>query len=184
MIWICFAIMAGVIALDQATKWIVVLNMSLGQSVDVIPGVFRFTYSRNPGAAFGIFRAEDERWIFLVFSTVAIAGVIYYLVKYRPASRFVWIPLSMITGGGISNMIDRLFYGERVFHGTVVDMLDFCAFPNLWTAIFNVADSFVCVGAGILFVYLLLDIIRDYKHPEEKKQEEDNGGHSDTDGRQ
>ena len=154
------AILFGVF-LDQISKYLVVIYMELGESVDIIPGVFRFTYIRNQGSAFGMF--SDSRWVFLVLSVVGIAAVIFYLVKFRPTQKLMWIPLAMIAGGGIGNMVDRLFYGESFGNGTVVDFLDFCPFPNLWMWIFNVADSFVCVGAGILFVYLLIDIIREYK---------------------
>jgi signal peptidase II len=159
--WLYFLVIAGVIVLDQASKWLVLLNMELHESIEVIPGVFRFTYIRNQGSAFGMF--SDSRWVFLVLSVVGIAAVIFYLVKFRPTQKLMWIPLAMIAGGGIGNMIDRLFYGESFGNGTVVDFLDFCPFPNLWMWIFNVADAFVCVGAGILFVYLLIDIIREYK---------------------
>ena len=75
----------------------------------------------------------------------------------------------MIIGGGIGNMIDRLFYGDSFGDGTVVDFLDFCAFPNLWSWIFNVADAFVCVGAAILFVYLLIEIIKEEKDKAKQK---------------
>lgn len=100
-----------------------------------------------------------------------IAGIIFYLVKYRPQQKLIYIPAAMIAGGGIGNMIDRLFYGEGFGNGTVVDFLDFCAFPDLWYWIFNVADAFVCVGAAILFVYLFIDIIKEEKA---KKQEKPN----------
>ena len=159
--WLYFLVIAVVIALDQASKWMVMLNMELHESLEIIPGVFRFTYIRNQGSAFGMF--SDSRWVFLVLSVVGIAAVIFYLVKFRPTQKLMWIPLAMIAGGGIGNMIDRLFYGESFGNGTVVDFLDFCPFPNLWMWIFNVADAFVCVGAGILFVYLVIDIIREYK---------------------
>ena len=161
MLWLYFLVIAGVIALDQASKWLVMLTMELHESIEVIPGVFRFTYIRNQGSAFGMF--SDSRWVFLVLSVVGIAAVIVYLVKFRPTQKLMWIPLAMIAGGGIGNMVDRLFYGESFGNGTVVDFLDFCLFPELWMWIFNVADAFVCVGAGILFVYLLIDIVREYK---------------------
>ncbi len=165
--WYYFLVMAGVIGLDQASKWIVMLNMTEKQSVPVIPGVFNITYIRNPGAAMGML--SDSRWVFLVLSFVGIAAVIFYLVKYRPRKKLLWIPLSMIAGGGIGNMIDRLFYIDSEGKRTVVDFLDFCAFPSLWKWIFNVADAFVCVGAGILFVYLLIDIIWDYRKEKSEK---------------
>ena len=69
-------------------------------------------------------------------------------------------------------MIDRLFYyeqGQSFGNGLVVDFLDFCAFPKLWHWIFNVADSFVVVGAGILFVYLIIEIVKEEKAERQKK---------------
>jgi len=172
MLLVCALIILGVVALDQITKWIVMLNMELGQSVPLWEDVFHFTYIRNPGASFGSF--SENRWVFMVISTVMIVGMIFYLVKYRPTQKLMYIPISMIIGGGIGNMIDRLFYGESFGNGTVVDFLDFCAFPNLWQWIFNVADSFVVVGAGILFVYLFIDIVKEEKSKRiAKNQKED-----------
>lgn len=169
MLVICLLIVLGCVALDQATKWIVILNMEIGESIPFIKGVFHFTYIRNPGAAFG--SLSNSRWIFIVLSTVMIAGMIFYLVKYRPKAKLFYIPTSMIIGGGIGNMIDRLFYGDTFGDGTVVDFLDFCAFPKLWSWIFNVADSFVCVGAAILFIYLLVEIIKEEKIKAKQKSE-------------
>ena len=167
MLLVCLLIILGVVAIDQATKWIVMLNMELGESIPLIKDVFHFTYIRNAGASFGSF--SESRWVFMVISTVMIAAMIFYLVKYRPQKKLLYIPVSMIIGGGIGNMIDRLFYGESFGNGTVVDFLDFCAFPNLWMWIFNVADAFVVVGAGILFVYLLIDIINEEKEKKSVK---------------
>ena len=166
--WLYFLAIAAVVALDQGSKWFVMLNMELYESVDVIPGVFRFTYIRNDGSAFGML--SESRWVFLVLSVIGIAAVLFYLIKFRPKEKLMWIPLAMIAGGGIGNMIDRLFYGDGFANGTVVDFLDFCLFPKVWYWIFNVADAFVCVGAGILFVYLLLDIVRECREEKSKKR--------------
>lgn len=165
--WIYCLIIAVVVLLDQLTKQIVLRTIPVGESVDFIPGIFRFTHIKNPGAAFGIL--ENNRWVFIVVSLVAVAAMIAYLVKYRPKNGWLYVPLCMIAGGGIGNMIDRLFYGESFGNGLVVDFLDFCAFPRLWHWVFNVADAFVVVGAGILFVYLFMDIIKDIKAEKEKK---------------
>ena len=71
--------------------------------------------------------------------------------------------LTLIVSGGIGNMIDRISLGY------VIDFIDFCAFPTRWKWVFNVADSFVCIGAGIMILWLVLDIIRDYKKEQEAK---------------
>jgi signal peptidase II len=77
--------------------------------------------------------------------------------------------LTMICAGGIGNMIDRVRLGY------VIDFLDFCAFPKLWMWVFNVADAFVVVGAGILILWMILDIIKDAKAQKAQKLEEGNG---------
>lgn len=147
--------------LDQITKVFAVSFLADRGSVDVIPGVFRFTYVENRGAAFGSF--SDQRWVFMVISTVAIIALLIYLWKFRPDSILACSALSMIIGGGIGNMIDRVFLGY------VVDFLDFCAFPNLWIWVFNIADAFVCVGAGMLILYLVLEMVKDFKAEKAKK---------------
>ncbi len=174
--WIYFLIIVGVVALDQITKQIVLHTLEVGESVALIPGVFHFTHIKNPGAAFGML--ENARWVFIVVSLVAVAAMIFYLVKYRPRDPWMYVPLSMIAGGGLGNMVDRLFYGEQFGNGLVVDFLDFCAFPKLWHWIFNVADAFVVVGAGILMVYLIIEIVREAKAEQQKKrQNADVNGH-------
>lgn len=162
MLLVCLLIIVGVVAADQLTKWLVMLNMEIGESVPVIKNIFNFTYIRNAGASFGSF--SESRWVFMIASVVMIFAIMFYLIKYRPTKKIIYIPASMIVGGGIGNMIDRLFYGNGFGNGTVVDFLDFCAFPKLWKWIFNVADAFVVVGAAVLFTYLLVDIIREEKN--------------------
>ena len=143
------------VGLDQVSKLLVVANMSLGQSVDVIPGIFRFTYIHNYGAAFG--SMANSRWIFMILSTVAIIAILVYIFWKKPQDKLLLASLGLIAGGGIGNMIDRVCLGY------VVDFLDFCAFPKLWMWIFNVADACVCIGAGILLLWMILDIIKDEK---------------------
>ena len=118
-------------------------------------GVFRFSYVENRGAAFGML--DEHRWVFMIISTVAIVALLVYLLKFAPKNNFLMIGLSLVIGGGIGNMIDRVAYGY------VVDFLDFCAFPNLWMWVFNVADACVCVGAGMVMLYFIIDIVKDAK---------------------
>ena len=148
-----FGIILGVVCLDQFTKGLAMVYLpEVGDYVPIWQDVFHFTRVNNSGAAWGMF--SDARWVFMITSTVAIVGVLFYLLKYRPASKWLTVSLSMIVGGGIGNMIDRIYLKY------VVDFLDFTLidFP-----VFNVADSFVTVGAGMLIWYLILDMINDYK---------------------
>ena len=149
------------VGLDQLTKYLVVANMELYESVEVIPGIFNFTYIQNDGAAFGML--DDQRWIFLLLSSVAIVGILGFLFWKKPQDKLMLSALVLIVSGGIGNMIDRISLGY------VIDFIDFCAFPEIWKWVFNVADSFVCVGAGVMILWLILDTIRDYKKEQAEK---------------
>ena len=162
LIWIV-VIVASVFA-DQLTKQLVVNFLDREEPFDVIEGVFRFSYVENRGAAFGML--DDHRWVFMIVSTLAIVGIIFYMWKFCRDSKLLCLGLSLIVGGGIGNMIDRIFLGY------VIEFLDFCAFPNLWMWVFNVADAFVCVGAAIVVLSLLIDIVKDSKKKAELKTEE------------
>jgi signal peptidase II len=148
-------LMVITVVLDQVSKYLVVTNMALHESIDIIPGIFRFTYIQNRGAAFG--SLDDARWVFMILSTVAITAILVYLFWKKPQNKLLLSSLIMITGGGIGNMIDRIFLGY------VIDFIDFCAFPNLWRWIFNIADSFVCVGAGLLMLWMIMDMVNEWK---------------------
>ena len=126
-------------------------------SVDIIPDVFRFTYVENRGAAFGSF--DESRWVFMIASTVLIIGLAIYLFKFRPQSKLACVSMSMIIGGGIGNMIDRIRLGY---------VIDFIDFRLIDFAVFNGADSFVCVGAGILILALILDIVKESRKRDDK----------------
>lgn len=146
---LCASIAVGAVLIDFITKKLVMLTMHLGESIPLIPGILNLTYITNDGAAFGSF--SEHRWVFMSLSTIMIVGLIVVILIWdRPKPTF-YIGTSMALGGGIGNMIDRIAYG------TVVDFIDFCAFPEIWSWIFNGADSFVCVGAGILVIYYLTD---------------------------
>ncbi len=162
IIWITVIVAFTVI--DQVTKLMAVHLLQPLGSVDVIPRVLRFTYVENRGAAFGML--SDNRWVFMIISTLAIVALLIYLWKFRPQSRLACMALSMIISGGIGNMIDRVSLGY------VVDFIDFCAFPKLWVWVFNFADACVCVGGGMLVLWLVLELISDYK--KEKAQKDKN----------
>lgn len=146
--WYYLPILLVAVVLDQLTKRIVVSSMVLGSSVTVIPHVFSFTFITNDGAAWGML--DDHRWVFMVLSVVGILAFAAYLFGKRESAPFMDTALSLIIGGGVGNMIDRLLFGE------VVDFLDatfmdvFGGFP-----IFNVADCFVTCGCIALLVHLV-----------------------------
>ena len=157
-----------VVLLDQITKLIVISKMTLGESVPLIDGVFHFTYILNKGAAFGML--SDHRWIFIVLSTVAVLGIGAYLILRSRKIGTLWgISLAMICGGGVGNMIDRLWNGDEFGSGAVIDFLDFCAFPELWSWIFNVADAAVCIGAGLIVLAVILDEVKESRRVKAEK---------------
>lgn len=152
------AIILGSVALDQLTKWLAVAYLQGQPSFPIWQDVLHLTFAKNEGAAFGML--SDHRWVFMIFSSVAIIGLTVYLFRFRPKSRYVQITLAMIIGGGIGNMIDRIALGY------VVDFIDFTLIDF---AIFNVADSFVTVGAFMLMGYLVADTVRELKTEQAKK---------------
>ena len=156
-------VIAAAVVVDQVSKVLVIKFLKDLVSVEIIPGILRFTYVENRGAAFGML--SDNRWIFMIISTLAIVALVVYLWKFRPDSILACLALSMIVGGGIGNMIDRVALGY------VVDFIDFCAFPSLWMWVFNVADACVCVGAGLLALWLIISMVQDRKQEKAQKQQ-------------
>ena len=155
LIW--FAVIIVTVFLDQLTKYLTVLHLKPIDTYPIIEDVFHFTYVENTGAAFGMMK--DARWIFMITSTVAIIGILAYMIHraYVKKVKMPWmeaLSLSLIVGGGIGNMLDRTVLGY------VVDMID-CRFIDF--AVFNVADSFVCIGAGLMILYLLIEMRKELK---------------------
>ena len=161
-------IIALSVILDQLTKIITIKCLEVGESVVFIPGIINFTHIKNDGAAFGML--DDARWVFLVISAAAIIALPFLLYKYRKVHFLFGFSLSLIIGGAIGNMIDRLFAEG----GYVTDFIEL-AFMEF--AIFNAADIFVCVGAFLMFIYLaFLDktiFPPDDKSKKEKKNQKD-----------
>ena len=157
-----YALYSGIISLgiilDQFTKWLAVKFVATAPDkiIEVIPGIFNFSYTENKGAAFGSF--ENSRWVFLLTSTIMIVALSLYLYLGLTDSKVQQISVAVVLSGGIGNMIDRLGAGFAMGKFCVVDFLEF-AFVDF--AIFNVADAFVCVGAVLLFIAMLSDMIKE-----------------------
>lgn len=164
-LWWIFAIIGGSVFLDQLTKYLAVVFLQGEPSFPIIEDVIHFTFVKNPGAAFGMLK--DHRWVFMVVSTLAIAALIFYLVAFHQDSKWMQVSLAMIIGGGIGNMIDRCWLGY------VIDFIDFTLIDF---AIFNVADSFVTVGAFMLMGYLIRDMIIEIRQEKAAKAAPANEG--------
>ena len=131
-----------VLVADQYTKLAIQQDFILGQSVPVLAGIFNLTYVQNTGGAFGIMRNSTN--LFIVISIVVILFIIYFLIKEEKKDVYVQVIFSLVLGGAISNLIDRLRLGY------VVDFIDFQVWP-----VFNIADAAITVGMVLLFVRII-----------------------------
>jgi len=141
-----FLIALLVVALDRLTKWTIAHKLSLHDSIQVIPGFFRIIHTENPGAAFGIFADSPSPWkvaLLILFSVVALLIVSALLWKNSHTFTTSGVGLALILGGAAGNLWDR------VVSRHVVDFLLFYIGRYQWPA-FNVADSAIVVGAGLL----------------------------------
>ncbi len=166
-----FLFMIAAVVLDQISKYLVLRYLVPVGSFPLLEGVLHFTYVENTGAAFGMLK--DHRWVFLILSTAAIIAVIAYIIVIRPKGWLERIALASIAGGGIGNMIDR------VMRGFVVDFIDVTCIDFY---VFNIADSFVCVGCGLMILALILEEVRQKKAKSAPEgAEEKSDGKSDAD---
>ena len=141
-----------IIAADQYTKHLVTQNMILGgESVPFIDGFIEFFYIHNEGGAWGFL--EGNTWILISITVLAMLVCLTLIVRHGIENKILFWALSLVLAGGIGNLIDRVLRG-----GKVVDFLNFqfIDFP-----VFNIADIAVCVGVGLLFLYFILDTIKD-----------------------
>ena len=134
---------ATVIALDQITKWIVLSNMKFGETIYVAP-FWNWVLTYNPGAAFSILADQPgwQRWFFTVLALGVSAWIVLMLRRHWNET-LLSISLSLILGGALGNVIDRVRFGA------VVDFIQWHAAGFYWPA-FNVADSAICVGAALM----------------------------------
>jgi signal peptidase II len=146
-----FLIAFAVLALDRLTKWAISHRLSLHDSIPVIPGFFRIVHAENPGAAFGLFADSPAEWkvsLLILFSLIALVIVTALLWKSSHRLTSTGIGLALILGGAVGNLWDRLVSKH------VVDFLLFYIGRYQWPA-FNVADSAIVMGAGLLVFEIL-----------------------------
>jgi len=146
-----YGMAALVVALDRFTKWLVETHVSAMDTYRVIPGFFDIVHSQNRGVAFGIFNDSTSEWRTAMLIVLSIAAVIF-------VSAMLWRPerldrtsrwgLALILGGAAGNVIDRIAWGQ------VTDFLEFYVGSYHWPT-FNVADSAIVIGSGLLLVELL-----------------------------
>jgi len=146
-----FLIALSVVILDRVAKRMIENNIPLHESIAVIPGFFRITHVENRGAAFGLFADSPSEWkiaMLVLFSVIALVIVCALLWRNSHAMTSTGVGLALILGGAVGNLWDRLVSGR------VVDFLLFYVGQYQWPA-FNVADSAIVVGAGLLVFEIL-----------------------------
>lgn len=146
-----FAIAALVIVLDRWTKWLVAARIPMYTHIQIIPGFFRITHTENTGAAFSLFADSTSHWrtaLLIAFSVVAMVVVIYLLWRQVRALSITGMALSLILGGAVGNLWDR------IARGRVVDFLLVYVKQYQWP-VFNLADSAIVVGAVLLVIEIL-----------------------------
>lgn len=144
LIWLWLS--ALVIIIDQITKRIVDTTMQLYQSIELIP-YFQLTYMRNQGAAFSFLSGAGgwQRWFFIALAVIASVFICFWLKKLNRSQRWEAIAWSLVLGGALGNLIDRILYGY------VIDFLDVYIGDWHWPA-FNVADSAITLGVAMLLL--------------------------------
>lgn len=139
----CLVLIASlVVIIDRLAKFLVYNNLFEGQSIGVIPRIFHITLVLNTGAAFGLFK--DGNQFFILTSIVIIFLIFIYVFLSGCKDLIVLSALGLVLGGAVGNLIDRVTFGY------IVDFLDFRFWP-----VFNIADSAITTGAGLLIIRLL-----------------------------
>jgi len=141
----------SIVVLDQISKFIVLKSIEIHRSISMISGFFNLVHTRNRGMAFGMFnRPGSDLGYYLLLSVTFIAVILllFWFSRLKQEERILAPGLSLILGGAIGNLIDRIRLRE------VIDFLDFYIGPYHWPA-FNVADSAITVGTFWVVLSLL-----------------------------
>ncbi|WP_181427433.1 signal peptidase II [Curtobacterium sp. MCPF17_011] len=153
-----------VVTLDQVTKALVVANLPEGVVVPVLGNALQFLSVRNPGAAFSF--AVNMTWVFSLISAAVVVAIVVYARRIR--SMWWAIVLGMLLGGALGNLSDRLFREPGFGRGHVVD---FISTPWMMPAIYNVADSFICVSMVVFVLLVILGVNLDGTRAVSEKQQ-------------
>lgn len=141
---------------DQITKYFVSTDFALGESREFLNGFIDLVYIHNRGGAWGIMYGKTL--VLVIITAIMLFVCTFVLIKMRENKLLFWA-VSLVLSGGIGNMIDRIFRD-----GNVVDFLHFEFFPTF--PVFNVADCAVVIGAGLLILYFIIDMVKEKKKNE------------------
>jgi signal peptidase II len=155
-----FLVFAALVA-DQVSKYAVERYTSPGTIRVLVPGLLNLLHTSNPGVAFGLFADSSNRLlapVLIAFSVAVIALLAWLLVSGRAGGRLAQCGLALILGGASGNVLDR------VLRRSVTDFIDFYIGSHHWYT-FNIADSAIVVGAGLV----ILELFRDWRHPNQER---------------
>lgn len=148
---------ALLVVIDQLLKLLVVNTIKTGGPVTVLDPLLRFVYVENKGAAFGML--ENQRWIFISLTAIVMVVLIVVLFRAKNRSKLFFVSLALIIGGGVGNLIDRIFLGY------VVDYIQLSFFPPVC----NFADYCITFGTVLLVIYLFF--VSDFFKNKHEKEE-------------
>ena len=150
---ISLAASAVILIADQLVKYLVAANFELFYTTPIIKGLLEFCYLRNDGAAMGML--SGNRVFLIALPAVMIIAILFFEFSGKIKSLFLMWALSLVVGGGIGNLIDRIRFGYVV---------DFIRFPvSFFNYSFNIADCAVTIGAAMMIIYLIIDIFKSDK---------------------
>lgn len=140
--WLYAAALAAY-ALDRLTKVLAEVHLADRRPIELIPGVLQLNFTENPGGAFSLF--TNAQWLF--FGATVVISAVIVVASFRVTEILPALALGLVLGGALGNLTDRLVRGDGLFDGTVVDFIDLHVWP-----VFNLADSAIVVGAGIMLL--------------------------------
>ena len=155
--WLLFLLAVVVLASDQLSKHAVEEWTAAGSSRVLVPGLLNFVHSTNPGVAFGLLADSNSTWrapLLIVFSVAVIGLIVWLLATRRAGGLLGQCGMTLILGGAAGNVFDR------IVGRSVTDFIDFHIADYHWYT-FNLADSAIVIGAGLV----ILELLRDWRHP-------------------
>jgi signal peptidase II len=158
--WLALLVLVA-LAADQASKFAIEHFTRAGSERVLVPGFLNLVHTSNPGVAFGLFADSDSPWlpaILVLFSAAVIVFLIWLLATGRAGGRLGQAGMALILGGAAGNVFDR------VMRHSVTDFIDFHVANHHWYT-FNIADSAIVLGAGLV----ILELLSDWKHPSHEK---------------
>jgi signal peptidase II len=150
-----------ILAADQLSKHAVEKWTAAGSSRVLVPGLLNFVHSTNPGVAFGLLADSNSTWrapLLIIFSVSVIGLIAWLLATHRAGGLLGQCGMTLILGGAAGNVFDR------IVRRSVTDFIDFHIADYHWYT-FNLADSAIVIGAGLV----ILELLRDWRHPSRER---------------